>query len=115
MPYVAEKIPLPHSLDRRRKLSDADRSEIEALYKSGKSIHALASLFNVARRTVSCIVKPESRETARKYVQEHWRMYQQKGEAWNAVQREHRAYKHRLRMEGELVPEGTVAGRVGSP
>lgn len=53
MPYKSEKIPLPEHLDRRRKLTTADKAVIEARYKNGAvSLNALAQEYGVCKKTI---------------------------------------------------------------
>ena len=106
MPYKSEKIKLPENLDRRRKLTDGDRQEIKDLYATGMwSLNGLAKKYGVSKKSILLIVNPDSAEKAKQYRKEHWRDFQQKGEEWNAIQREHRAYKYNLYKQGLLKPE----------
>ena len=50
----------------------------------------------------SVIVNPESAAKAKQYRKENWKQWQRTGEEWNAIQREHRAYKQKLYKDGEL-------------
>ena len=106
MPYKSEKIKLPENLDRRRKLTDGDRQEIKDLYATGMwSLNGLAKKYGVSKKSILLIVNPDSAAKAKQYRKEHWREFQQKGEEWNAVQREHRAYKYNLYKQGLLKSE----------
>jgi len=60
MPYKFEtdKIHLPKSKDRRRKLTEADKQEIRNL-SDYLSQRELAKQFNVSRRTIQFILDPE--------------------------------------------------------
>lgn len=106
MPYKAEQIKLPEHLDRRRKLTDGDRQEIWEQYATGLwSLNKLAKKYGVSKKLILLTVNPESAAKNKQRIKEHWRDYQQKGEEWNAVMREHRAYKHKLLQEG-LIKQG---------
>lgn len=103
MPYKSEKIRLPGLLDRRRKLEDWQREEIKQKYSTGLcSLMGLARKYNVSKTTILLIVNPESKKRHDDRIKEHWRDYQQKGEEWNKVIREHRAYKQKLYKDGKL-------------
>lgn len=77
MPYKSEKIKLPKELDRRVKLTDEQRKEIEELYGTGcYSLNSLAKRFEVSKKTILLIVNKESAERAKQYRKEHWREFQ---------------------------------------
>ncbi len=106
MPYVSEKIPLPECLDRRKKLSEADKDEIRRRYKGGGcSLNSLASEYNVSKKTILLTVNPDSMAVNKKRIKEHWRDYRPSKESWNATIREHRKYKQSLYLAGELKTE----------
>ena len=106
MPYKSEKIKLNELQDRRKKLTDEQRKEIRKLYGTGRySLNGLASQFNVSKKTVLLIVNDKSAENAKQYSKEHWKEWQQTGEEWNKVVKEHRRYKQRLYKEGKLKEE----------
>lgn len=105
MPYVSEKIKLPRELDRRVKLTEEQRQEIREKWESGlTSKHKLAEEYKVSRRTIQMILDPELKE--RLYEASKRRhsdgRYAYSKEEWAAVQREHRAYKQKLYVEGLL-------------
>ena len=103
MPYKSEKIKLNETQDRRKKLAEKQRSEIKDLYATGGySLNKLAKMFEVSKKTILLIVNPESAARAKQYRKDNWKEWQRKGEEWNAIQREHRAYKHKLYKAGEL-------------
>ena len=107
MPYKSEKIKLTGMQDRRRRLTDEERQEILEIYQSGlSSLKKLADAYGVSKKTVLLIVNPESAEKAKQYRKENWQQWQRKGEEWNKVQREHRAYKQQLYLNGELAADG---------
>lgn len=103
MPYKSEKIKLPEKLDRRRRLTDGDKQEIRELYATGfHSLNSLAKKYGVSKKSILLTVNPESAEKAKQYRKDNWQNWQRKGEEWNAIQREHRAYKHELYKKGLL-------------
>lgn len=103
MPYKSEKIKLNGLQDRRRKLTEAEKIEIKKEYASGlASLRSLGKKYGVTHKSILLIVNPVSAEKGRQYIKDHWRDYQQKGEEWAAVKREHRRYKQSLYLKGEL-------------
>ena len=106
MPYKSEKIKLNETQDRRKKLTDEQRKEIEELYGTGGySLNDLARMYNVSKKTVLLIVNKESAEKAKEYRKEHWREWARTGEEWNEIIRKHRAYKQQLYKDGKLKNE----------
>ena len=104
MPYKSEKMKLSEMHDRRRKLTTEQQEEIRKLYGTGLySWNKLASMFHCSKSRIGQIVNPERNEKVKARNKEHWRDYQQTGEEWNAIQREHRAYKYKLYKEGKLI------------
>ena len=100
MPYKAEKKRLPPELDRRRKLSDAQKDEIAHKYATGLySLNGLAKEYSVSKKTVLLIVNPESKRKNDERIKDHWRDYVPSKEERNAIMREHRAYKHKVLKE----------------
>lgn len=60
MPEKVDKMSLPKSLDRRIKLTDAERKLIRELYAAGGiSQRKLAVRFNVSRRLITFILNPD--------------------------------------------------------
>ncbi len=103
MPYKSEKIKLKGLQDRRKRLTDEQRKEIEKLYGTGLySLNDLAKKFGVSKKTILLIVNKDSAEKAKQYRKEHWKEWQRTGEEWNEVVKEHRKYKHELYKNGEL-------------
>ena len=103
MPYKSESIKLSETQDRRRKLTTETQEEIRSLYKTGLySWNQLAGMYGCSKSRIGQIVNPERDAKVKARIKEHWRDYQQKGEEWNATQREHRAYKQKLYLKGEL-------------
>lgn len=103
MPYKSEKIKLKGLQDRRKRLTDEQRKEIEELYGTGMfSLNDLAKKFNVSKKTVLLIVNKDSAEKAKQYRKDHWRDWKMTGEEWNKTIREHRQYKQQLYKDGKL-------------
>ena len=106
MPYKSEKLKLSREQDRRVKLTDEQRKDIEDLYSTGHySLNDLAKRFNVSKKTILLIVNKESAERAKQYRKEHWKEWQRKGEEWNKIVKNHRKYKQELYKEGKLKDE----------
>jgi DNA invertase Pin-like site-specific DNA recombinase len=103
MPYKSEKIKLSPTQDRRRKLTDEQKEEIKRLYATGLvGQRPLAKQFGVSRSAIQVIVNPEIAEKKKQRIKEHWRDYRPSNEEWAATMREHRHYKQRLYLKGEL-------------
>ena len=103
MPYISEKICLSETQDRRRKLTTEKQEEIRKLYETGLYSHRqLAIMFQCSKSRIGQIVNPERDAKVKARMKEHWRDYQQKGDDWNAVMREHRQYKQKLYLQGKL-------------
>lgn len=103
MPYKSEKIKLKGLQDRRKKLTDEQRKEIEELYGTGfYSLNDLAKKFNVSKKSILLITNKNSAERARQYRKEHWKDWQRKGEEHNKAINNTRKYKQRLYNEGKL-------------
>lgn len=106
MPYKSEKIKLQGLQDRRKRLTDEQRSEIKKLYGTGfYSLNDLAKKFNVSKKTVLLIVNSESAEKAKQYRKEHWKDWQRTGEEHNKAIMNTRKYKQSLMLKGELKEE----------
>lgn len=98
MPHKFERLKqkLPKGMDRRCKLTDADREEILTLYPE-RSQRQLAEQFGVSKRLIQLIVNPE---TKRKQIEAYhkrggWRRYYDKNKRAEAM-REHRQYKKKV-------------------
>lgn len=103
MPYKSEKIKLKGLQDRRKRLTDEQRKEIEELYGTGfYSLNDLAKKFGVSKKTILLIVNKNSAEKAKQYRKEHWREWQRTGEEWNETIKKTRRYKQELYKNGEL-------------
>ena len=73
MPYKSEKIKLKGLQDRRKRLTDEQRKEIEELYGTGMfSLNDLAKKFNVSKKSILLIVNKDSAEKAKQYRKAHW-------------------------------------------
>ena len=106
MPYISEKIKLKPEQDRRRKLSPTQYEEIREKYATGLYSHRkLAAEYKVDKSTIGYIVNPDRAKKLSKRMSEHWKDYRPTKEEWNAIQREHRKYKHELYKKGELWKE----------
>ena len=104
MPYTHETnhIKLVGLQDRRRKLTDEQKTEIIRLREDGWSLMKLAKEFDVSKKSILLIVNPESKAKNDKYIKDHWREFQQTREEHNESVRETRLYKHELFLKGEL-------------
>ena len=106
MPYKSEKIKLKGLQDRRKRLTDEQRNEIEKLYGTGSySLNDLAKKFNVSKKTILLIINKDSAEKAKQYRKEHWKEWQRLGEERNAAVRDYRKYKQSLYNDGKLTDE----------
>ena len=106
MPYKSEKIKLKDLQDRRKRLTEEQRKEIERLYGTGcYSLNDLAKMFNVSKKTILLIVNKESAEKAKQYRKEHWKEWERKGEERNKAVRDYRKYKYELYKDGKLKEE----------
>ena len=103
MPYKSESIRLSETQDRRRRLTTEQQEQIRKLYETGLySWNELAKMFKCSKSRVGQLVNPERDAKVKARCKEHWRDYKLPKKEWNAVQREHRAYKQDLYLKGEL-------------
>ncbi len=103
MPYKSEKIKLPPTKDRRRKLTDEQKEEIRLIYADGKvGTRPLAKQFGVSRSLIQIIVNPDIAERKKQYVKDHWRDYRPSKKDWAETMKEHRHYKQELYLKGEI-------------
>lgn len=103
MPYKSEKIKLPQTKDRRRKLTDEQKEEIRLIYAEGKvGTRPLAKQFGVSRSLIQVIVNPDIAEKKKQRIKEHWRDYRPSKEEWAKTMKEHRHYKQDLYLKGEI-------------
>ena len=106
MPYKSEKIRLKGIQDRRKRLTDEQRKEIEGLYSTGLySLNNLGKQFGVSKKTILLIVNKDSAEKAKQYRKDNWREWQRIGEERNEAVRNYRRYKNELFREGKLKEE----------
>lgn len=106
MPYKSEKIKLKGLQDRRKRLTDEQRSEIRELYGTGAySLNGLAKMFEVSKKTILIIVNKDSAERAKQYRKDHWKEWQRHGEEHNKAIQNTRKYKQSLYKKGELKEE----------
>ena len=103
MPYASEKITLPDTLDRRRKLTLNERQEIRVRYEAGGcSYNSLAREYGVSKKTINLICNDDSSKVAREYRKVHWADYDY-GTAYRArMAKNTRRYKHMLHMNGDI-------------
>ncbi len=103
MPYKSEKIKLKGLQDRRKRLTDEQRKEIEKLYGTGfYSLNDLAKKFSVSKKTILLIVNKDSEQKAKQYRKDNWKQWQRKGEEHNKSINSTRKYKYELYKRGEL-------------
>lgn len=103
MPYKSEKIKIQGTmLDRRRKLTDEQKVEIEEKYKTGlTSQRLLAKEYNVSRSVIQVIVNKDIAERKKEYVKNNWKKYSNRKDLTKAT-RETRQYKQRLLLSGKI-------------
>ena len=99
MPRKSDSIPINNkTLDRRIKLTDDDKTLIKWLREEEQtSYQKLANQFNVSKRTIIFICKPETLEACKQKRKERggWKQYYDK-EKNTISQKEHRDYKKEL-------------------
>lgn len=108
MPYKfeSEKIKLKGLQDRRKRLTDEQRKEIEKLYGTGcYSLNELARRFGVSKKTVLLIVNKDSAERAKQYRKDHWQEWKGSKEEHREAIKNTRKYKQELYLKGELDDE----------
>ena len=103
-PYAkAQTFRLDERLDRRCKLTDADRMRIRELYAQGDiGTRPLARMFHVSRSLVRLIVNPESARKNRARIKANWKKYKERRgkEQCARDMRNHRNYKYDLYKRG---------------
>ena len=104
MPYTHEvnHIKLVGLQDRRRKLTDEQKTKIIRLRDEGWSLMKLAKKFEVSKRLILDIVNPESKAKHDQYIKDHWREFQQTREEHNEADRKTRGHRQELFLKGEL-------------
>ncbi len=104
MPYTHETnhLKLIGLQDRRRKLTDKQKTEIIRFRNEGWSLMKLAKEFEVSKKTILLIVNPEFKAKNDKYIKDHWKEFQQTREEHNESVKKTRRYKQELFLKGEL-------------
>ena len=104
MPYTHEvnHLKLVGLQDRRRKLTDEQKTEIIRLRDEGWSLRKLAKKFEVSKKSILLIVNPESKAKNDKYIKDHWKEFQQTKEERTEAIKKTRRYKQELFLKGEL-------------
>ena len=108
MPYKSEKIKLSRSQDRRIKLTDEQREEIRQKYSTGLySQRALAREYKVSRRLISFVLDDEKYQKCKEQFKERRAdgRYKPTKEEWSKTMKDHRHYKQKLYLNGELTEE----------
>lgn len=103
MPCKVDKIKLTKNQDRRRKLSDEQKKEINHLYNNigGYSLNGLAKQYNVSKKTILLIVNEESKKKNDEHIKTNWKKYYDKENHTKAMQKT-RKYKKELLEKGEI-------------
>lgn len=103
MPFKSEKIKIEGTkYDRRVKLTQRDKDKILSL-RNKISIHDLAKMFGVDRRTIQFVLYPERQRRNIELREERGgSMIYYDREKQNAYTREHRQYKHELYLKGKI-------------
>ncbi len=102
MPYKSETIRLPKELDRRVKLTGAQRAEIVELRGKGLSYRVIAERYDVSKSLVIMLCNPDIKERKRLAFIERSRegRYKVTKDERNEIMREHRRYKNELYKQG---------------
>lgn len=100
-PYrILQATKLPRALDRRVKLSEADKVDIRERYKNGEGIRSIARAYEdkCTRRVIQYTLRPELYERMKNESAERNRTgaYKPSKAEWSATMREHRAYKKKV-------------------
>jgi len=104
MPYSHIKLKIPRTLDRRVKLTLAQRRQIKTMYESGKySQRQLAAMFEVSRRLITYYIDDKRLEHHKKLAQIRRldKRYYDK-DKHREYTKKHRRYKQELKMEGKI-------------
>ena len=105
MPYKCEKLKIPKEYDKRIKLTDADKEEIQYRYLKvgGVSQRELAREYGVSRRLIVFCIYPERQKInyQQRVARGGSKQYYDKTKNTNSM-RKHRAYKQKLNLEGKL-------------
>ena len=108
MPYKSEGIKIASTKhDRRRKLTSSDKVIIVSSHAGGVSKRQLSREYKVSRRLIDFIICPEKHKRNLELRKERGgsKMYYVKKTHTVAV-REHRRYKQKLYLAGEISKEG---------
>lgn len=107
MPYKSEKIRIAGTkYDRRIKLTDDQKEYVRWLREEEKiSYNKLAKMFNVSKRTIIFICRPDILAKNREQLKERKKdgRYKASKEKWAETIREHRKYKEQLKKEGKII------------
>lgn len=105
MPYLSSKIIIKGTKhDRRVKLTPEDKKTIKKLYASGKwSTRGLAREYQVSKRLIQFTLDPKKLEENKQRRAERGgsKQYYDKNK-WREAMKEHRHYKHKLYIKGEI-------------
>ena len=105
MPYKSEKIKIANTkFDRRIKLTDEDKKLIIWLREEEEiSYQKLANRFNVSKRSIIFICKPETLEACKKKRAERggWKQYYDKDKNTESI-KDTRNYKQKLYVENKI-------------
>jgi hypothetical protein len=106
MPYKSEKIKIAGTqYDRRVKLTEDQRNYIRWLRAEEQlSYNKLAQMFNVSKRLIIFVCRPETMEKCRerfKQLKKEGR-YKASKEEWAETMREHRNYKQNLYKDNKI-------------
>lgn len=104
MPYAHETnhLKLVELQDRRRKLTNEQRTEIIRLRDEGWSLMKLAKKFDVSKAAILRIVNPEYKAKRDQYIKDHWRESQQTREEHTEAVKKTRHHRQELFLKGEL-------------
>ena len=104
MPYTHEvnHIKLVVLQDRRRKLTDEQKTEIIRLRDEGWSLMKLAKKFEVSKKLILLIINPETKAKNDKYIKDNWREFRQTREEHNEAVKKTRRHRQELCLKGEL-------------
>ena len=103
MPYKCEKMKIPAQYDRRNRVTPEMAETMQAMYKDGVSLHAIAKEFGVHRRTVKrhVIAGYAAAESAKRKQEKPWLKYYN-SEYHREHIKNHRRYKRELELAGKL-------------
>ena len=105
MPYKCEKMNIPETHDRRRKLTSAQKAEILHRYETeGRGLMSFAEEYGVSKKTILLIVNPESKAKNDRRIKEHWRDYAPSTREHTDYIRKWRREKKKLYDAGILIP-----------